>query len=355
MKRSLQVCFLGVGLLCLMIASASGGSYRVTDIASFGAGSFVGVTGINNHGMVVGAIDGNAFVWSDSTGIVYLPPLSGYQNSLAWGVNDAGQVVGQSESGGYQWRATLWQAGVPSTDIGVLPSGEFTPSSYACAINSSGQVVGGTTSSQGYDNPFLWTAANGIEGIGGNGSFDSYAAGINDGGTAVGARNGRAFIWTRSTGVQDIDVTGPAMNCAASDINNSGQVLGYFWSSTAGPAFVWQEGLGAFFLPSLGPQSDVLAEDINDLGEVVGGSNSQAFIWDRTKGIRALSLPLGHTYGLAGAVNDHGVVAGTSVDGLGRMHFLVWEPVPEPSSLSAMALGTVPFALVFHRRRSKRN
>ena len=76
-------------------------------------------------------------------------------NSRAYGINDAGQVVGQSYTASGEERAFLWQAGV-MTDLGTL-GGDY---SEACAINNAGQVVGQSNNGAFGDyyrcDAFLW-------------------------------------------------------------------------------------------------------------------------------------------------------------------------------------------------------
>ena len=66
-----------------------------------------------------------------------LPPLPGYSDSDAWGINDAGQVVGTSFLGDNH-RATLWNTTAP-IDLGTTPG---SIGSYAIQINPSGAIVG---------------------------------------------------------------------------------------------------------------------------------------------------------------------------------------------------------------------
>jgi len=69
--------------------------------------------------------------------------------SIAYGINDAGQVVGQSRTVPGDLRAFLWQNGV-MTDLGTL-GGTSSSSSRAYGINDAGQVVGKSDSYA-----FLW-------------------------------------------------------------------------------------------------------------------------------------------------------------------------------------------------------
>jgi probable HAF family extracellular repeat protein len=310
--------------------------------------------------MVVGTVyDGGykAFTWSESMGFNYLTPLSGYGSSYAWAVNDKGQVIGNSCFNGYIDRACLWEEDKPVTDIGALPSGEFNSDSRAYDINNNGQVVGSSTSSDGHTHAFRWSKDGGLEDLTeiDDGFIDAYVNAINDSGTMVGERNGRAFIWNKDTGMCDVDVIGQDRYTGI-DINNSGQVLGIFGNfSSIGPTFVWQEGVEATFLSALpgGTRGDYIwGNDINNLGQVVGESSRQAFIWDKINGTQSLPLLSEHS-GAAYCINDNGVIAGYSYDNAGKMHFVVWTPVPEPSSILALVGGIAGLGgFALRRRRS---
>src|SRR5436305_26045 len=62
-------------------------------------------------------------------------------NSFAWGINNVGQVVGESESSvaGGRTHAFIWQSATGMQDLGTLPGGL---SAIAYGINNRGQIVG---------------------------------------------------------------------------------------------------------------------------------------------------------------------------------------------------------------------
>jgi probable HAF family extracellular repeat protein len=89
---------------------------------------------------VIGQLGG--FWNSDAThSVVALQALADGNHSVAWGLNDLGQVVGESNSGASVTRAVLWQndASHSIVDLGALP-GDF--ESIATGINNAGQVIG---------------------------------------------------------------------------------------------------------------------------------------------------------------------------------------------------------------------
>ena len=84
-----------------------------------------------------------------------LQPLAGEWTSIAWGVNDLGQAVGEGHGPSFGTRAVLWLDDTAHTaiDLGALPGDT---QSVAMAVNNQGQVIGFSTSPSGASRPFLW-------------------------------------------------------------------------------------------------------------------------------------------------------------------------------------------------------
>src|SRR5213080_1236416 len=92
-----------------------------------------------------------AFLWSNGS-MSDIGTLGG-DAAEAWDINDAGQIVGDSEAFGLS-HAFLWQDGT-MTDLGTL--GGIRGLSGAYGINEAGQVVGYSyTQSYGMEHAFLW-------------------------------------------------------------------------------------------------------------------------------------------------------------------------------------------------------
>src|SRR6266513_5591764 len=129
----------------------------VTDIGNLGANWWNTPTAINQHGDVVG-FDGDpafvegdilhAFIWTKDNGIKALKPLRGrvpeHVDSEAYGINEAGQVVGVScDADQIDCRAVIWDHGVYPTDLNDLKAPGYSAQlASAKDINNKGEITG---------------------------------------------------------------------------------------------------------------------------------------------------------------------------------------------------------------------
>jgi probable HAF family extracellular repeat protein len=118
--------------------------------------------------------------WSGG-GAINLGSLSGSTDSAAYGINDAGQVVGYSVVAGLGIFATEWSDG-SFINLGRLPGSS---GSLAYGINDAGQVVGYSIVGE-TDIATEWSDGSVINLGRLPGSTSSFAYGINDVGEAVG-------------------------------------------------------------------------------------------------------------------------------------------------------------------------
>jgi probable HAF family extracellular repeat protein len=156
-------------------------------------------------------------------------------SSVAYGINDAGQVVGVSETGAGADHAFITGSnGVGMTDLGTLGGS----SSEAHGINDAGQVVGESLTAGGHTFHAFITGPGGVgmTDLGTLGGSSSEAHGINDAGQVVGesltagGHTFHAFITgPGGVGMTDLgSVVNPPAGIAyftdARAINNHGQL-----------------------------------------------------------------------------------------------------------------------------------
>ncbi len=94
-----------------------------------------GARAINARGVLVGGDRGHAVLW-EAGRVTDLGTLGGRQ-SLATGINDAGQVIGYSRTASGGIHSFVWHDG-KMTDLGTL----FGDQSMPVAINARGEIVG---------------------------------------------------------------------------------------------------------------------------------------------------------------------------------------------------------------------
>jgi probable HAF family extracellular repeat protein len=244
---------------------------------------------INNAGQVAGySYTGSgeqAFLWSESTGMRELGTLNLSNQSQAFGLNDAGQVVGDLFQlfSGSENRAFLWSESTGVQNLGTL-GGNIR--SAAFDINNAGQVVGFANTVDEQTRAFLWTESTGIRNLGSLGGY-SFARAINDVGQVAGSSDTgstptRAFLWSEITGMQNLGTLGNENSYSfAFDINNVSQVVGYsvFNLSSAGAeqhAFLWENGVMSDLnnlIPADSGFTLFEAQGINDAGQIVGAGS----------------------------------------------------------------------------------
>jgi probable HAF family extracellular repeat protein len=126
--------------------------------------------------LVTGSIAANAEVYN----LTELAPLSGGGAAIVTAMNDLGQVVGYTPS---NTTAVIWNGGTP-TNLGTLGGNGVVDGATAYGINNAGVVVG-----QSYDT----TGAHAVTWTGGViaslGTPGSSASGINNAGQIAGVAN----------------------------------------------------------------------------------------------------------------------------------------------------------------------
>jgi probable HAF family extracellular repeat protein len=147
---------------------------KATDLGNLGGtghGNGIEAVNLNNHGQVVGNSDVtgdanfHAFLWTRETGMRDLGTLPGDANSVANGINDAGDVVGVSLDAGFNPRAFLRRNGVMADLNTLIPAGSPLYLITSCSINSSGEIIGiAVEKSSGNIHGYLVTPRHGEDG-----------------------------------------------------------------------------------------------------------------------------------------------------------------------------------------------
>jgi probable HAF family extracellular repeat protein len=224
--------------------------------------------GINNAGVVVGysaspplASSYRAFVWDSANGLRdlndLLPLSTGWTLTFAYGINDAGQIVGRGYYNGVE-TSFLGQLNADATNFTVtnlldpvFQSGEPHPLSINNKVVEGdsifGEVAGELRVGPGLSDYHAALWQNGVStDLGTLGGPSSYSNGINDSTQVVGysintATNTHAFIWDAGSGMQDLGTLGGSHSWGYG-INNDGWV----GRSRTPAKKVINEGMAAF-------------------------------------------------------------------------------------------------------------
>jgi probable HAF family extracellular repeat protein len=111
---------------------------------------------INDRGEVVGESvnqDGRpqAFVWTESSGMIGLPGLDPAEQTFAVDINENSLIAGYCGLNGQEWRAALWS---PAEGLTLLP--DFGRAARALGLNDRNEVVGFAETPEGESRAVLW-------------------------------------------------------------------------------------------------------------------------------------------------------------------------------------------------------
>lgn len=320
MKFSIELRF--VAMICGAIAwtaPAVAQSYQVTDLGDLG-GPMSMAFAISPSGLPVGAAatpDGNMHAFLNDAGQVWeLPPADDDQQSWAFGVDNAGQIISMSfDLGELHVHGQLWVGGAATS------LGNFAPRAMSEAGVTVGYVSRDVTDMGWMDRPAAWVS--GVTGelptLGGN---SGYALAVNELNQIVGFSDTagdaqvRATLWLGGV-ARNLGTLG-GVNSQAYGINDMGDIVGVADDASGRPrAFRFQiDDTGAVVtrvdLGTLG-SADSYAHAVNERGQIVGTSNDRAFVW--FGGVMTdlnTRIPAGSGWRLsqAWAINDAGVIVG---------------------------------------------
>ena len=245
---------------------------------------------INNATTIAGdrEVDGptEAFRWDTGGGFEGLGTLDGHDRSSGNAINDAGYVAGASWTD-TETRAVLWDDAGVIQSLGTL-GGDY---SHAWGINDVGVVVGVSSDAAGDRDGFVWTESDGMAALRiFRPDTISRPLDVNDSGEVVGIRfvggtgldveARHAFYWNEAGGLTDLHELGGFVGSSvwsrAGGVNEAGQVALLVQDGTdpTDPlrAYVWSRDGGFVHLPPLEEGARTWASDINDSGQLVGAS-----------------------------------------------------------------------------------
>lgn len=312
--------------------------YAVTHLGNLPGGSTVYAQGVNNAGVIVGAVGvglvgSKAFVWQRGA-ITEAPGTLGGPFVQAYAINEQGVVVGEATDIANNLRPVKWVNGV------MIPLALLGNSGSARGVNSRGDVVGYSRLPNGSTYHAVKWDAEGLQDLGLAPGLDanSQANAISDHGDAIGTASGVPgsavpILWDRSGGAWQL----------ASLTIESAQAVGINQLDTAvgSVKFPGQDDLAARFGGEVGYYplgrlpGDVASRAlaINNRGTVVGWSKTnnttiRAVMWapNAEAPINLNSLiPAGSAWQLqvATSINDRGWIVGWGLYNGQRRAFLL--------------------------------
>ncbi len=279
---------------------------------------FVGVAVINSKFAY-------GLFWDHGVAIPVQPlPGTAASGAAANGINSTGLVAGGGTGGGggvplYQ-HAGIWQNGLLQQDIGVMPGGNF---SMAYDINDAGQVTGtGTAAGGPFGRQYAFIWQNGVftklPEIPGN--YSSVGRSINASGVVAGQSNGGDPVVWKNGVLYPLSFPNRLANTIY-EINDPGDVVGTVGNRGA----LWRNG--EYIELPLWPGASVLdakARGINNQGVVVGesyfppGQGVHAVSWTITPignqppvAVAVITCVAGRrcTFDARGSTDDQGITA----------------------------------------------
>jgi uncharacterized membrane protein len=324
-----QASFQGLG-------DFSGGDLSSEAISVSADGSAVSGTGTTDKGS-------QAFIWTESTGMVSLGNLADNSFKVSWASKisaDGQTVVGDGDPVGvgnyYDRQGFVWTAADGMTKIGSLNSSDFY---QAQAVSADGSVIAGN----GGQEAFYWTKSNGIVGLGtlpGNNRSEIVALSA-DGTIAAGISSidsidsQQPLRWTENEGMVGLGFLPGTSTGLCNSISPDGSVIvGTCFSTSRFYAFRWTQEKGMRDMGSLTGKNIMHPAGATMDGSVIvgggwsNGTNGRAFIWDSINGMRDLKTVLESEYDLdltgwilerANAITPDGnVIVGNAINPSGK-------------------------------------
>ncbi len=312
-------------------------SYRIYDLGVVQAGDTASQGfGVSTNGVAVGRSvrtgGAQAFVWTQSGGIVGLPNLSARPFCVSTGAISGSIVAGTCATTlfGSSRLPVIWQSGVVSQL--PLPNGETLGD--VNDMNATGVAVGSVNGGSLQRGAiYSVSSASVITQTTSNGSFFVTAFGINDSGRVVGqgidpnnaARNVGIVYDIGSGSAFEVGALNGMNGALAFAVSNTGYVVGSsMLNQGSGLPFIWSQAGGMVAIPLATGTSQGSARAVNSAGWVVGNDSGQfsvPFLYDGTNTYRLADLiPINtgwdlsmNTSSSALGISDNNIIVGTGV------------------------------------------
>ena len=349
---------------CLSVAAHAAPRYAFEAIDS-PDGLFPGsVYAFNNAGQVLGGFytpSGDREVPRLYTpGVGYTDPTPpGASDVGAYGLNEAGQVVGRANG-----RAWQFGAGGGGPVPGVSGDG-----SSAAAINDAGVVVG-SHDVGGLPQAFVAVPGQAVRTVGS--PYGGYAMDVNNRGEAllgwVGGPIGPLFRYDIASGALTQVGLDQEAGATVGRLNDRGEIAGQFGWKYDVHIHVYGPDGEHTRVPGLAGFSDESLYDMNNRGQVLGAAvnggpgipfESRLFLYTPGEGSVALGPLLGDVpadwgYLNFGYLNDRGDILGAGQHGSDWQLFMfraLAAPVPEPGALVLLVAGLAGVGAAVRRPR----
>ncbi len=366
-------CLRGV-IVAISIVTASAdvfavSSYALTLLKPWSGNDFSVATGINDAGKVVGSSYSlgydrfpyeRATLWNDA--VPFGLPGLGWSFSRANAINNSGQIAGWSDRGWSTPRdAVVWKDLVP-IDLGS--------NGMAYGINDAGWVVGKTSIEESIvATVWIGTSRTLLK----RGGIVGSANGVNSSGQIAGTSGSwgldyaDAMLWKDLNDDEPLNLgklPGHYGRGVGYDINDVGHVVGFSSGADVGIHATYWDGTNAVRVGTLNDYWSI-AYAINNAGQIVGTSSNgvdaeHATLWedgiaiDLNDHIATGVLPTGWYLKEATAISERGWIAGNAYDpytDTTRGFRLAITTIPEPQTQSLLVIGLIALGLVARCRR----
>ncbi|HEY6559109.1 MAG TPA: hypothetical protein VI072_17615 [Polyangiaceae bacterium] len=312
-----------VGPLLAALTACQAPPVTITDLQDPAPGNFGTARDVNDDGVIVGDLAGQAVEFGDAQSFERLPLPPGFVSCIPVGISNDGLIVGdcfQPRTDSVAQQPFIWDATRAIRPIDGLGVGNIVSS-----MSPNGMIVGysgkpGTGSVQpwAYD---LHTDT--LTELPTPPNSDTLPLDINDAGEAVGSASVSgsgtwAVLWSGSPPTVT-RLASPDCNGEARAINNHGLIVGAIWGPATNRPVQWSSstalpvGLPRVPVPTGGGPFQVEVRDVNDEGVIVAQSRylsgdsgaDRGTLW--TANLTAVDLGIG----LPRAINSSGLVVGS--------------------------------------------